>query len=40
MNAFVHEDISGMYVVQSFGAEQETKQNFLKNYYRSIRTPL
>lgn len=28
MNAFVHEDISGMYVVQSFGAEQETKQIF------------
>nr|WP_317380150.1 ABC transporter ATP-binding protein [uncultured Faecalimonas sp.] len=28
MNAFVHEDISGMYVVQSFGAENETKQIF------------
>lgn len=28
MNAFVHEDLSGMYVVQSFGAEQETKQIF------------
>ena len=28
MNAFVHEDISGMYVVQSFGAEQETKRIF------------
>lgn len=28
MNAFVHEDISGMYVVQSFGAGQETKQIF------------
>lgn len=28
MNAFVHEDISGMFVVQSFGAEQETKQIF------------
>lgn len=28
MNAFVHEDISGMYVVQSFGAEKETKQIF------------
>lgn len=28
MNAFVHEDISGMYVVQGFGAEQETKQIF------------
>ena len=28
MNAFVHEDITGMYVVQSFGAEQETKQIF------------
>mgnify|MGYP000934576736 FL=1 len=28
MNAFVHEDISGMYVVQSSGAEQETKQMF------------
>lgn len=28
MNAFVHEDISGMYVMQSFGAEQETKQIF------------
>ena len=28
MNAFVHEDISGRYVVQSFGAEQETKQIF------------
>lgn len=28
MNAFVHEDISGMYIVQSFGAEEETRETF------------
>ncbi|MFA9377971.1 MAG: ABC transporter ATP-binding protein [Lachnotalea sp.] len=28
VNAFVHEDISGMYTIQSFGAEEETQQTF------------
>ena len=28
VNAFVHEDISGMYIIQSFGAEEETQENF------------
>lgn len=28
LNAFVHEDIAGMNVVQSFGAEDETKETF------------
>lgn len=28
LNAYVHEDIAGMNVVQSFGAEQETKEIF------------
>lgn len=29
VNAFVHEDISGMYIVQSFSAEEETQEAFL-----------
>jgi ATP-binding cassette, subfamily B, multidrug efflux pump len=28
VNAFVHEDISGMYIIQSFGAEEETQETF------------
>ena len=28
LNAYVHEDIAGMNVVQSFGAEDETKEIF------------
>lgn len=28
VNAFVHEDISGMYIIQSFGAEKETQETF------------
>lgn len=28
MNAFVHEDISGMYIVQSFHAQEETQNTF------------
>jgi ATP-binding cassette subfamily B multidrug efflux pump len=28
VNAFVHEDISGMYIIQSFGAEEETQKTF------------
>lgn len=28
LNAFVHEDISGMYIIQSFGAEEETQETF------------
>lgn len=28
VNAFVHEDISGMYIIQSFGAEEETQDTF------------
>ncbi len=30
LNAFLHEDLSGMRIIQSFTAEQETKQTFLK----------
>lgn len=30
LNAFVHEDISGMYIIQSFGAEEETQETFEK----------
>lgn len=30
LNAYVHEDIAGMNVVQSFGAEEETKETFEK----------
>lgn len=30
VNAFVHEDISGMYIIQSFGAEEETQGTFLE----------
>ncbi len=28
LNAFLHEDISGMYIIQSFGAEEETQETF------------
>ncbi|WP_099468206.1 ABC transporter ATP-binding protein [Konateibacter massiliensis] len=28
VNAFVHEDISGMYIIQSFSAEEETQETF------------
>lgn len=38
VNAFVHEDISGMYIIQSFGAEEETQmtfENLLKEHWTS-----
>ena len=28
LNAFIHEDISGMRVIQSFAAEKETQEEF------------
>lgn len=40
LNAFVHEDVSGMRVVQSFNAETETRNTFdgsLKEYFTSFK---
>ncbi len=40
LNAFIHEDVSGMRIVQSFGAEEETRNTFhdlLHQQYRSFK---
>ncbi len=39
MNAFIHEDIAGIKIVQSFGAEDETQETFnglVNEHYRSF----
>lgn len=41
LNAFIHEDVSGMRIVQSFGAEEETRETFhelLDEQYRSFKS--
>ena len=40
LNAFIHEDVSGMRIVQSFGAEEETRETFhdlLDQQYHSFK---